>query len=125
MPRPGKGASRRGGPGRGPADPDRFGSVAERFARQRRGPSTATWVLVAVAALPMAGLGAFLLWGGRGAAVTGPEEPPPYRPEGTICGVCKGSGKFDCEDCERPGTNCSTCNGYGYLLCRSCGGTGK
>lgn len=83
-------------------------------------------IVFAVTAMLIVGLGALIFVGGgttpTGLSTDGGGEPAPA---GTICGLCKGSGRFDCQRCDRPGTSCSACEGYGYLECGSCSGTGR
>ena len=55
-----------------------------------------------------------------------------------VCGVCRGTGKTKCKECEGVGTiyrldtktirnrhmDCSNCDGFGYFICSNCGGGG-
>ena len=55
----------------------------------------------------------------------GPRALPGEGGEAKFCPSCRGTGKFDCPDCETALTNCSSCGGFGYLQCAACMGTGR
>ena len=110
--------------GRGDARADERDDRPYRYT-PRSGTNPAV-IVFAVTGLLIVGLGALIFVGGgttpTGLSTDGGNAPPPPN---TICGVCKGSGQFDCARCESAGTTCSTCGGYGYLECTRCGGTGR
>ena len=82
-------------------------------------------IVFAVTGLLIVTLGAFIFIGG-GTTPTGLSNAPGEgAPANTVCGLCQGSGRFDCDMCEGPNTSCSRCDGHGFLQCGACEGTGR
>ena len=118
--------ARKGAYGRKGRDADPGDEREERpYSYAPRSGTNPAVIVFAVTGLLIVALGAFIFIGGRGPTGLSTDGGGAVVPENTICGVCKGSGQFDCEMCSQPGTSCSTCDGLGYLQCGACGGTGR
>ena len=129
MPRPRRGYARRGkyaAPKRGRRRPREDGDEEYQPPPKSKGPAVILggFGLVAVAIVVVA-----IILTNRDQTSTAPTDPTLNRPaigDGTrFCASCKGTGKFDCPDCDRALTNCSTCVGYGWRKCAACNGTGR
>ncbi|MCZ6601447.1 MAG: hypothetical protein O6952_00410 [Planctomycetota bacterium] len=129
MPRPRRGYARKGkyaAPQRGRRRPREDGDEEFQPPPKSKGPALILggFGLLAVALVVVA-----VVLSNRDETSTRPGDPTLNRPaigDGTrFCASCKGTGKFDCKDCERSGTSCSTCVGYGWLRCQACNGTGR